>query len=223
MMKRLLSLTALLGALAAPAARADDYSYEEPPSTYSYAWHDPRLASDIGVGFVVGGGLTGFTDRTMRDTMSSEVGGLWNFRATFGTHIPLGVDVAYVGTANDIKTFSGESNGTLIGTTVEAALRFNILPHYTWNPYIFAGAGWQRYDVNHMRFATSDTGFKTSDNLAEFPMGAGISFRDPSGFMFDLRGTFRAATNSTLVLNQGGTDYANLHTWEASGALGYEF
>jgi hypothetical protein len=29
----------------------------------------------------------------------------------------------------------------------EGALRWNILPHYTWNPYVFVGAGWQRYDI----------------------------------------------------------------------------
>jgi hypothetical protein len=192
------------------------------PDALSYAWYDPYLVSGIGVGFTVGGGLTGFTDRAMRDTVSSNVGGLWDARASFGTHIPIGLDVGYIGSAANINTIDGNANGTLVGTTVEAALRYNILPHNTFNPYIFAGAGWQHYDVTNMHFAQSDTGMAPHDNMAEFPMGAGFGVRDVSGFNFDVRGTFRATTDSTLLQESNG-NYAQLHSWEASGSIGYEF
>jgi hypothetical protein len=192
------------------------------PDPLSYAWYDPYLASGIGVGFTVGGGLTGFTDRAMRNTVSANVGGLWDARASFGTHIPLGLDIGYIGSAANINTINGNANGTLVGTTVEAALRYNILPHNTFNPYLFAGAGWQRYDVTNMHFAQSDTGMAPHDNVAEFPMGAGFGVRDVSGFNFDLRGTFRATTDSTLLQESNG-NYAQLHSWEASGSVGYEF
>lgn len=192
------------------------------PGPYSYAWNDPFLVSGIGVGFTVGGGISGFTDRAMRDTVSSNVGGLWDARASFGTHIPIGLDVGYIGSAANINTINGNANGTLVGTTVEAALRYNILPHNTFNPYIFAGAGWQRYDVTNMHFSQSDTGMAPKDNVAEFPMGAGFGVRDVSGFNFDVRGTFRATTDSTLLQESNGT-YAQLHSWEASGSVGYEF
>jgi hypothetical protein len=198
------------------------YVREDHPGPLSYAWYDPYLVSGVGVGFAVGGGLSGFTDRAMRNTVSSNVGGLWDARASFGTHIPLGIDVSYLGTAANINTINGNANGTLVGTTVEAALRYNILPHNTFNPYIFAGAGWQRYDVTNMHFAQSDTGMAPHDNMAEFPMGAGFGVRDVSGFNFDLRGTFRATTDSTLLQESNG-NYAQLHMWEASGAVGYEF
>ena len=193
------------------------------PGPYSYAWREPRLASGIGVGLTIGGGLTGFTDRTMRDTVSSNVGGLWDVRASIGTHIPIGLDLTYLGTAANVNTINGQSNGTLIGTTTEAALRWNILPHNDLTPYIFGGAGWQHYDVRDMKFAQSDTGMKSNDNVAEFPMGAGLSLRDVSGFTADLRGTFRATTDSTLVLDGVTNTYASLYSWEASAALGYEF
>jgi len=196
------------------------------PGPYSYAWREPRLATGIGIGVAIGGGLTGFTDRTMRDTVSSNVGGLWDARATIGTHIPIGLDLTYLGTAANVNTVNGASNGTLIGTTAEAALRWNILPHNMLNPYIFGGAGWQRYDVRNMHFAQSDTGMKSNDNVAEFPMGAGLALRDLSGlsgFTADVRGTFRATTDSTLVLNGANGTYASLYSWEASAALGYEF
>jgi hypothetical protein len=193
------------------------------PGPYSYAWRDPYLASGIGIGFSVGGGLTAFTDRQMRETTTSAVGGLWDARATIGTHIPIGVDIGYLGTAANINTIAGAPNGTLIGTTIEAALRYNILPHYRLDPYVFAGAGWQRYDVRDMQFARSDTGMASHDNVAVYPVGAGLAFRDRSGLTFDARGTFRAASDSTLLIDSATGAYAHLHSWEASAALGYEF
>lgn len=209
----------------ASQARADDmYPDEEDaePSAYSYGWQDARLRSGIGVGVTVGGGLSGFTDAAMRDVVSNDTGGLWDLRATIGTHTPIGLDISYLGTASSLQTLSGADNGTLIGTTVEGAIRYNILPHFDWNPYVFAGVGWQRYNVTDAQFAQSDTGLEDSDDLVEYPMGAGIAYRDLSGLVLDLHGTFRAAGDSTLLTEQTG-DNAKLHTWEASAAIGYEF
>ena len=204
----------------APIASAEPQS--EQPGDYSYSWHEPGMLTDIGVGIGVGGGVSGFTDATLRDTTSSKVDGVWDARATIGTHIPLGLDVGYVGEAAHVQTLQGVANGTLVGTTLEAALRYNILPHFAVNPYVFAGIGWQNYEVTSMRIATSDSGMKSSDNLAEFPMGLGLSLRTESGWTLDVRGTFRAEPSSTLVRDQTGT-YASLHSWAATGAIGYEF
>jgi hypothetical protein len=215
-----LSIIAFGAAISAPhAARADD-----PPSAYSYAWHDSRLRSDFGVSAILGGGLTGFTDKSMRDTMANSVGGLWDLRVTLGSHTPLALDLGYIGTAGKINALTGAKSGTLIGTTAEAALRFNILPHSAWNPYAFAGIGWQRYDVTGATFTTADTGLNSSDNSIVYPMGAGIAYRHPSGLAVDAHGTFRANTNYGLVLDRvGGNSYAPMHAWEASAAAGYEF
>jgi hypothetical protein len=210
------------GAVAEP--NDSDYNaYEpnDPAFVYGYGWHEPGLQSDIGVGVALGGGLSGFTDQTMRDTMSNQVGGLWDLRVSVGTHVPIGLDINYIGTAANVEAL-GQDNGTLVGTTVEGALRFNALPHYKFNPYVFAGIGYQRYDLRNDKLATSDSGMKNSDQLVEFPMGTGIAYRDRSGFTADLRGTFRAAAKSDLVVDPSGNK-ADLHTWEASGALGYEF
>ena len=222
-------LLATLGTFAATnRATADpeayyDTGYREGPAWYSYNWSESRLKTGIGVGFTVGGGIAGFTDQTMRNAMAANVNGLWDLRASIGTHVPLGLDVTYLGTSQNINTFNGAANGTLVGTTVEAALRYNVLPHADWSPYFFTGIGWQRYDVTSMKFATSDTGIGSSDNLVDFPMGTGIAYRDVSGLTVDLRGTFRPTTSSTLVLDPRSGAYADLHTWEASGAIGYEF
>jgi hypothetical protein len=156
----------------------------------------------------------------MRST-TADVGGLWDLRVTIGSHIPVALDVSYLGSATDIGGVPGQS-ATLIGTTAEAALRYNILPHYEFNPYVFAGAGWQHYDVSGG--STQLTGMADSDDLIEFPVGTGVAYRR-SGFVADLRGTFRATTEENLVVRNPATnsDPVPLHTWEASAALGYEF
>jgi hypothetical protein len=195
---------------------------------YSYAWSDPALASGIGVSVILGGGATGFTERAMRN-VTSNVGGLWDLRATIGSHLPLALDVSYVGSATSINGLPTGNSGTLIGTTAEGALRWNILPHFAWTPYVFGGAGWQRYDVTGTHLSLADTGMNNHDNLLEFPMGGGLAYR-MNGFVFDLRGTFRYTTHEDLVLTTLPTttrpitnDFARMHTWEASAALGYEF
>jgi hypothetical protein len=214
-----MSLVAAAAVCAPRAVRADD-----PPSPYSYGWHDSSLKSDFGISATAGGGVSGFTDKTMRDTVSQTAMGLWDLKLTFGSHTPLAIDVGYTGTAADINALTGGQSATLVGTTVEGALRYNILPHFAWNPYVFAGAGWQRYDITGANFRLSDSGMNSNDNSVVFPMGAGLQFRDKSGIVVDLRGTFRANTNYGLVLeNTSSTNYAPMHTWQASGALGYEF
>jgi len=84
--------------------------------------------------------------------------------------------------------------------------------------------GWQRYDTTGGTFRLSDTGMNESDNSIVFPMGAGIAYRDRSGLVLDLRGTFRTNTDYGLVLESGtSASYVPMHSWEASAAAGYEF
>jgi hypothetical protein len=201
-----------------------DYYATVSPEPYSYAWREPRMASEIGIGVIIGGGVAGFTDELMRDSIENEVGGLWSARVSIGTHIPIGLDLNYVGSASALRTLADEDNGTLIGTTLEAAARINLLPHNVVNPYIFGGIGWQRYDVSDANFAQSATGLRSEDDLVVFPLGAGLSFRSLTGLVVDVRGTVRVADDSGLLSLREGTDgNAELHTWEASAALGYEF
>jgi hypothetical protein len=206
-----------------PSPMMDEPVYEEPqkPGMYSYAWSDPTLTTGIGVAFQVGGGIGGFTDGDINNTSNGDVGGVWQFRSTIGSHIPIGVDLAYNGTAYDMQSFGGVTTSeTLIGTNLEGALRWNILPHYMINPYIFAGVGWQHYDLNDNTLA--DQGIDTTDDLAVFPMGAGVGYRDPSGITAELRGTFRAAESTTGFLEDASGQDVRLDTWEATAGIGYE-
>lgn len=196
---------------------------------YGYStWSEPALRSGIGVSTILGGGVTGFTDKTMRNT-TSNIGGLWDLRVTIGSHLPLALDLSYVGSATNINGLPAGNRGTLIGTTAEGALRWNMLPHFAWTPYVFGGVGWQRYDVTQTHVSLTDSGMNDHDNLLEFPLGAGMAYR-MAGLVFDVRGTFRATTDQNLVLRTLPTtltptsdNFAPMHTWEASAALGYEF
>ncbi len=214
------------GALASHAAAADEYmdeSANEPPrpKPYDYAWSEPSMASRIGLAMALGGGISGFTDPAMREAAESDIGGLWGVRVTIGSHIPLGVDLSYTGTSVGLSPIGATSTGTLVGTAIESALRWNVLPHYPWNPYAFAGVGWQRYDVMNGNFTRADTGFVDQDDFVVVPMGGGVAWRDPSGLTVDVRGTFRLADTSTLMVDTTG-ERADLHTWEASATVGYE-
>ncbi len=213
----------------APAA-APQAEYPAPPPAheegcggeFGYCWHDPHMYTGIGVSFMLGGGVTGFTDSTLRNSSSSSVGGLWNFRATIGSRVPIGIDLSYVGSAASIQTLGGFDNGTLIQSSAEADLRWNILPQYVVNPYIFGGAGYTNYHVHNMHFSTADSGIESNANVASFPVGLGIGYHDLSGLVIEARGTFRFTTTSDMVLDTNGSN-ADLWSWDATGAIGYEF
>ena len=187
----------------------------------AYAWGEDHLASRIGIDVVLGGGFGGFTDEVLRDQIADTTG-VWGLRLSLGTHIPLGIDLSYTGLATDLDTFGPTGDATLIGTTVEGALRWNVLPHYAWTPYLFGGAGWQRFDVTDIDFSLAGSGITEQDDIAVFPLGGGIAYRDPSGFVLDLRGTWRHATESDLITDRAGTVY-DLDTWDATASVGVEF
>jgi hypothetical protein len=201
-------------------------SYDLDDNPYSYAWYEPMMPSGIGVSTIAGGGVAGFTDRTMRST-TSDVGGAWGLKVAIGSHLPLALELGYTGSATNINGLPTGAKGTLIGSTAEGAVRWNVLPHLPVTPYLFAGVGWQRYDVTETTVSLSDSGMNDHDNLLVFPVGTGVAYR-VGGFVADLRGTFRAATDEDLVLTgtrfpTANNNFAAMHTWEASAALGYEF
>jgi hypothetical protein len=224
-----LRVACLVIVVAATPARAQtwwptDFPPPGPPDVnpYSWGWYDPRIWSRIGVGFTLGAAVTGFTSSALRESVRHTVGEGWAVRLTAGTHIPLGLELGYFGSVSTLRTLNEDYNGLLFGTVVEAAVRWTILPRAESTPYLFIGAGWQGFNVHNLQFPTADTGMSDSASVAEFPMGAGIAYRDPTGWVADLRATFRATTSGTLLREPDG-GFASLASWEASGSVGYEF
>lgn len=172
----------------------------------------------VGVSLTVGGGVFGFTDSNMN--AEAPAGGSWDVRAAIGTHSPIAVEAAYIGTAQDINAIGLDDSAMLLGTGVEGVARVNLLPMAVVNPYFFGGAAWKRYDVTNTDTNTSD--INPVDNLIEIPVGVGLGYR-MSGFVLDARAELRMATEEDLVRNDPDTDDVRLHTWNAGAKLGYEF
>ncbi|KAB2898081.1 MAG: porin family protein [Kofleriaceae bacterium] len=184
----------------------------------AYDEEDEDLLSRIGLALTVGGGVSGFTNEEMRDT--ADVGGTWDVRAAFGTRSPIALEAGYVGSAQAIDAIGLDTDAVLVGTALEGLARVNLLPEQRINPYFFGGAAWRRYDLTNADTNTSDV--VETDNLLEIPVGAGVSYRI-AGFVADLRGSFRIATEEDLIRTDVGEESPKLHTWSASAKLGYEF
>jgi len=196
---------------------------------FGFEWHNPNLKSGIGVSTLLGGGVVQFTNSTMRNT-TSNLGGLWDLHVTFGTHLPLALDLAYVGTATHIAGLPAGNTATLIGSAAEGTLRWNVLPRLSWTPYVFGGVGYQRYDVTGGNVTLSDSGMNSSDNLLSVPAGVGFAWRGNNGLVADVHGTYRFTWFQDLLLNNGApitgtssSDFVKLNNWQASAAIGYEF
>lgn len=182
---------------------------------------DAPVWSGNGIAAVAGGGLTGFTEKAVRDVVSSDVGGAWDLRVTLGSRRSLSLDVSYLGTAANLRGPTNEPSGVLEGTTFEAAFRYNFLAGETWNPYAFVGIGWQHYGIRGATFDLMDAGMRSHDNLVDAPVGVGVAYHHHSGLLLDVRATYRATQYNHLVRDTP-TTYAALNTWQLSAGIGYE-
>jgi len=204
-------------------------STESSGEMFAFDWHNPRLQSGIGVSTTLGGGVVQFRKSEMRST-TSDIGGLWDLHITLGTHLPLALDLAYVGSATHIGGLPTGNTRTLIGSAAEGTLRWNVLPNFAWTPYVFGGVGYQRYDVTGGDVTLSDSGMNSGDNLLSVPAGLGFVWRGDNGLVADIHGTYRFTWFQDLVLANGvpvtttnSNDFVKLDNWQASAAIGYEF
>lgn len=203
------------------ALAASGAAHAQPSEDYDYQWQESHLPSDFGIATVLGGGVSGFTESSLR-RLTSNVEGLWNLRVTLGSHDTFALDFDYVGTAGSINLPAGLPSSTLVGTNFNAALRYSLWPALAMTPYAFGGAGYQHYKITGMS-PPADSGIRDSDTFAVFPLGLGFAYRD-RGLVIDVRGTLRLAADSNLIASSttpGG--FVSMHTWEASAGAGYEF
>jgi hypothetical protein len=169
-----------------------------------------------GLGFQLGGGVTGFSREATRDQFGT--GGYWDARVVYGTRSWLGAELAYVGSAREAQLSGGPQ---LLGNGAEAALRANLplqAGRLRLAPFAFAGLGWTYYSA-----VDDEIGANVKDgNALTVPFGAGLSAAY-QGFTFDARFTYRPVFDDDLVQKPGSaSDHADLQNWAAGITLGYE-
>lgn len=214
-----------------------DVNVDQPPPTTDYtvppmtdyetqvAEEEGGLLSGIGIAIAAGGGASGFTNDAMRDT--TDIGGDWDVRLTFGTRSPLAFEASYIGSAQSIDALGLDDDAILVGNGLQGAVRLNATVESTVQPFLYAGLGWRRYDLTNVDVNLSDV--RGDDNVLEIPLGIGVAGRW-SGLIVDLRGEFRATTNGDLVpeftaesIALGEEDFASMHRWGVKATVGYEF
>lgn len=176
----------------------------------------PGAITRHGAAVQVGGGVLDFVEEDTRDVTGTA--GTWEARFIYGTRSRIGVEAAYVGAAQEIRSLAAQDDATLITTNFEGAVRLNSDPLVGFLPYAFAGVGVARYDVTDQdqQFADVDDD-ETAFNI---PLGLGIGYRWQR-FTADIRGTYRQAFDDSLMRPAG--DNASLHSWSATARVGFEF
>lgn len=196
--------------------------YVAPPVTYVDNEEKYRPFSGIGIALAAGGGASGFVSETLRNT--TDVGGDWDVRATIGTRSPIAFEASYIGSAQGINALGVDSNAVLIGNGAQGALRLNGTLNLPFQPFVFAGVGWRRYDLTNTNTNTSD--LQGSDDVLEVPMGLGIAGKW-NGLILDARGEYRATTNEDLLprINANETEdgHADMQRWGVKATVGAEF
>jgi hypothetical protein len=179
---------------------------------------EPKPLSGFGVALTAGGGVMGFVEQTPRDAV--DTGGTWDVRLTLGTRTWVGLDLAYVGSAQGMNVAGLDTDAVLVGNGAETDLRIQY-PFGWVRPYVFGGVGWNHYSVQ--RSSVFNTGLLQSDDEGTIPFGVGVAFGQVNGVTFDIRGTGRATFDDDLFDGIGGTNNRNTATWGVTARIGGEF
>lgn len=187
---------------------------EQYEASTSVSWID-----SVGLGFSVGGGVDDFAGDTMRGT--TNVGGGWNVRATLGTKSYVAFEGSYIGSAQSIDALGLNRDAILVGNGAQGALRVNFIKDLPVQPFAYGGLAWRHYDVTSTNVNTSD--ISDSDDVVELPAGVGFSGYI-AGFMADVRGEYRFASDEDLAPSQNTSgDAATLDRWGITANLGFAY
>jgi hypothetical protein len=205
-----------------PPAQADVNINVQTPTTPVYTeptYYESRSSRTLerwGIGVAIGGGVSGFTDNTMRDT--TKDGGNWDVRLSVGLRLPIAFEGSYIGSAQRIDALGLDSDAVLLGNGVQGALRLNLMDANV-QPFLFGGVAWRRYSLANENFNTSDVADR--DDVLEVPMGGGLAFKY-RGMMLDARGEFRYASREDMVPDLRGK-HVDMHRYGATANLGFAF
>jgi hypothetical protein len=171
------------------------------------------LATPLGEYLLLGGGVTDFTSRSVKDQY--RTGGTWDVRVGIGSRSFLGFEAAYVG-----SSLAAEGNGSdLLSNGAEGVLRLQypyVARSWLVEPFVFGGIGWQRVSLRE-----APPGVQDRDDVGVVPFGGGIT-AGYGRWLLDARFTYRSRFNEDLALATGAAP-ANLDQWAVSAAIGYEF
>jgi hypothetical protein len=173
----------------------------------SPAHAETRLFDRAGMAVLAGGGVIGFVDGDSRDV--ARDGGAWEVRLAYGIRTSFAVEAAYVGSYQSLDAPGLADDAFLIGNRAEAALRGNLLTG-ALQPFVAAGIGWTRYDVDTDH---NMSGIAGEDTSASFPLMAGIAYRT-GDLMFEARATYRATAGADLMAS-------GAETWTATLQVGF--
>jgi hypothetical protein len=217
-----------------PAQTAQPQPYTPPPQQQRpMTQEEEPTLKRYGLALSVGGGVADYIDQNMRDV--TGISGTWEARAYVGLARPIGLEVAYVGSARSIDSVFGPViDSNLYGNGVEGVARINIFDDLPIQPYGIIGIGWTHWSTSG-DFTLADTGVEDKDDVLMVPMGLGAAWRQPFGYggwLLDARFTFRASFGDDLVVSEPviidnvpivAGEFVDTDTWEVSARVGYEF
>ncbi len=173
--------------------------------------------SKIGLGMVIGGGVTDFM--TDRASDSVQTGPEWAARLNVGTRSFFGAEAAYVGSTNQVAGFTG-SQGQLMSHGVQGLARVNFT-RAAIQPYLGAGIGYRHYRlVNATAGVGPTSNIRQSADVAELPAATGVAFRG-GGLILDARFNVGIPLSTPAFQNMPSSVYAT--TWGVNGNVGFEF
>jgi hypothetical protein len=188
-----------------------------PPAEHYEPWY-----MRMGFGLSLGGGVSDFVGDAARAT--TNIGGDWTVRGTWGTRSWLALELAYMGSAQSVDAIGLDNNAVLVGNGVTGDVRFNVLPRFIAQPFLYGGAAWRHYDVTNTNINVSDV--NNTDDVFEVPVGIGLAGYI-YGFMADVRGEYRMAWGNDLIPSIAGENngslIGSLDRWNVTGTLGMAF
>jgi hypothetical protein len=167
----------------------------------------------LGEYFLVGGGVSDFTDRALRDRL--DTGGSWDARVGIGSRFYLGAEAAYVGSYRSFKGF----DSSLAMNGAEGIVRLQVpFASGPWlvEPFAFGGIGW-----NHLSLRKAPAGVKDSADIGVVPFGGGVTL-GYGRWLVDARFTYRSTFNDDVGLAPG-TTTSDLSHWTVGASVGVEF
>jgi hypothetical protein len=181
----------------------------------------PRLST-----LTAGGGVVDFAGDSAR--FGTKLGGSWDVRVMLTDDSPLAVELGYVGTVNGLNNVLQPvaPGGSIVGTAFEGDLRLNLLGSMRVSPYVFGGAGYNRFNLVGEN-GRNQLGINGADNTLVIPWGGGVSAYITRQIVADGRFTYRAMFDDDMLhttrTGAPGAGSQNLAQWTATARLGYAF